>query len=419
MPEDSQPNDLRGRRALESTIPPILSAHPIPLHRSHLSHPSLPKRSSSPSYASTPAKRRRLTSRRIEPSQKDVRREIIRPLPLSCRKGVSHCHSNRKQFIANEIKSLQKSEPGLRVQAHSVTDDAVLFSCVQSDILNCSLAPNLEPANKLPEKSRSQPKVDPPVVAVPIISGVSGPIRVFKSGTISFQPPVPVAETGVEGGLVSRKPDLFKTDTKRVPPAATVQTPAPPLEPKESLRSITSSSVYLESGATSRESTRSDKQAMLALEPLPSTSSTASSLGTIAIPDTSQKPVIKMASTLRFSSYIYEPDGDEFQLPSRQQYDKLRRFLCGPSASSSVVVSMYGAVDGVDVAARRHWLVSQGSNPTKAAVDDACLVTDGGRSFAVLAHGRDNEQLSFVNISRDGGTVRPLSLSFSSRAEAD
>ncbi|KAJ6539168.1 WD40-repeat-containing domain protein [Mycena capillaripes] len=49
--------------------------------------------------------------------------------------------------------------------------------------------------------------------------------------------------------------------------------------------------------------------------------------------------------------------------------------------------------------ARRHRLIAQGASPTKEAVDDACLVTDGTRSVVILGHGRDNQQLSLINTS--------------------
>ncbi|KAJ6599244.1 WD40-repeat-containing domain protein [Mycena vulgaris] len=60
---------------------------------------------------------------------------------------------------------------------------------------------------------------------------------------------------------------------------------------------------------------------------------------------------------------------------------------------------MYGALEGVDVSARKHWLIGQGPSATKDAIDDVCLVTDGTRSITVLGHGRDNQQLSFIEIN--------------------
>ena len=46
---------------------------------------------------------------------------------------------------------------------------------------------------------------------------------------------------------------------------------------------------------------------------------------------------------------------------------------------------------------QRHWLIAKGPIPTKEAVDDACLVTDGDRSVVILGHNRDNQQLSLIN----------------------
>ncbi|KAJ7699899.1 WD40-repeat-containing domain protein [Mycena rosella] len=109
--------------------------------------------------------------------------------------------------------------------------------------------------------------------------------------------------------------------------------------------------------------------------------------------------------------HIYEPDGDEFRIPFRQQHDKLRRYLSGSSHSSSVVVSMYGALEGVDVAAHKHWLLAQGPSPTKEAVEDACLVVDGSRLVTIMGHGRDHQQLSLVNTNDIGdGMVSAIDL---------
>jgi hypothetical protein len=47
--------------------------------------------------------------------------------------------------------------------------------------------------------------------------------------------------------------------------------------------------------------------------------------------------------------------------------------------------------------APRHWLVAQGPTPIKEAVDDACVVADGNRSIVILAHSRDEQQLSLIN----------------------
>jgi hypothetical protein len=47
--------------------------------------------------------------------------------------------------------------------------------------------------------------------------------------------------------------------------------------------------------------------------------------------------------------------------------------------------------------APRHWLVAQGPIPIKEAVDDACVVADGNRSIVIVAHSRDEQQLSLIN----------------------
>jgi hypothetical protein len=156
--------------------------------------------------------------------------------------------------------------------------------------------------------------------------------------------------------------------------------------------------------------------------PLPESAQTTSS-ATNSVVSNSQANDVECS--LSSGNRVYEVDGDEFRIPLRQQYDKLRRFLSGPS-DSSVIVSMYGAIEGVNVSARqlvflqptflapalitpRHWLVAQGPSPTKEAVDDACLVTHGNRSSIVLGHGRDDQQLSLINIDDTSNGVSLLS----------
>jgi hypothetical protein len=149
MPEDAQPNDLRGRSAAGTGISSIRSARNIPKPRDWSSL----KRPSDRSYTTSPAKRRRLD----EPAPK----EIIRTLPPACRKGVAGCHRERKDFIAQEIQLLEKSEHGLKVVSYTIHSATVRFVCTQVDILNCSLAPSTPPAKRNHEspKAQSQPKV--------------------------------------------------------------------------------------------------------------------------------------------------------------------------------------------------------------------------------------------------------------------
>ncbi|KAJ7937227.1 WD40-repeat-containing domain protein [Mycena leptocephala] len=144
-------------------------------------------------------------------------------------------------------------------------------------------------------------------------------------------------------------------------------------------------------------------------EPLSESFQPTSSANTLHIPSTRlPSPSRDLESSL--SDYTWEPDGDEFRVPIRQQHDKLRRFLCGTTPSSSVVVSMYGAVENVDVASRKHRLIAQGPSPTKEAVDDACLVTDGNRSVVILGHFRDSQQLSLININNLDNMVSAIDL---------
>lgn len=153
MPEDAQPNDLRGR-SFASRIPSIRPTNTIPRnnHFSSLARTSY-KRPSDHSYvAVSPTKRRKLDK------SKPVQKEIVVELPFACRKGQSGCHSLRKQFIAHETDRLQKSGRGLTVLGHAVKDEAIHFLCTQDDLLNCVLAPS-SPMKKLQQKEPIQPKV--------------------------------------------------------------------------------------------------------------------------------------------------------------------------------------------------------------------------------------------------------------------
>lgn len=147
MPEDAQPNDLRGRNNATG-VPFIHPSREISHSRDFPFSGRTSFKRPSDSYAASPAKRRRLD--KVDKSRKEIRRE----LPPGCRKGAAGCHRERKQFIAHEIESLQKSGLGLKVVSHTVADDAVVFICTQLDILNCSLAPNLPVQEK-----EQQPKV--------------------------------------------------------------------------------------------------------------------------------------------------------------------------------------------------------------------------------------------------------------------
>ncbi|KAJ6599243.1 hypothetical protein DFH09DRAFT_29733 [Mycena vulgaris] len=184
MPEDAQPNDLRGRSAPAMGISSVRPSRSIP--KSH-DHRSSFKRPPDRSYNASPSKRRRVDT----PSHN----EIICQLPATCRKGASGCKQARKQFITLEIERLQNSDRGLKVIQHTVVDDAVCFTCIQVDILNCSLAPSSQLVNHgVEQKEQIQPKVEPrfsPPPA-PTISVVAGPPRVFKSGTLSLKSVAPV-----------------------------------------------------------------------------------------------------------------------------------------------------------------------------------------------------------------------------------
>ncbi|KAF7352915.1 hypothetical protein MVEN_01258800 [Mycena venus] len=206
MPEDAQPNDLRGR-SQASGVPSIRPAGNIPRNNHYASTARTSyKRPSDPSYVVSPKKRRKLVDRK----------EIEIQLPVGCRKGQNDCHTKRKEFIAREIERLQKPGLGLKVLSHTVKDDAVQFICTQEDIMNCFLAPSAPVKGGQQQHAGSQPKAEPlPQILSPpnpIISTIPVPLRVFKSGTLSFSADLSVgAETPAER-VVNRPSGAFNTD---------------------------------------------------------------------------------------------------------------------------------------------------------------------------------------------------------------
>ncbi|KAJ7638665.1 WD40-repeat-containing domain protein [Roridomyces roridus] len=112
----------------------------------------------------------------------------------------------------------------------------------------------------------------------------------------------------------------------------------------------------------------------------------------LSLSDTDEPPI---------QVYNCQSDGDELRIPTRQQHDKLRRFLYSPGSSTSFVVSAHGLLEGIDVAARKNWLISQDSG-REAIVDDACLVDAGNLSIPVVGYSRDEQQLSLMKIDGDG-----------------
>ncbi|KAJ7904400.1 WD40-repeat-containing domain protein [Mycena olivaceomarginata] len=434
MPEDAQPNDLRGR-SLASRIPSIRPTNTIPRnnHFSSLARTSY-KRPSDHSYvAVSPTKRRKLDK------SKPVRKEIVVELPSACRKGQSGCHSLRKEFIAHETDRLQKSGRGLTVLGHAVKDEAIHFLCTQDDLLNCVLAPS-SPMKKLQQKEPIQPKVEPLSQILPpldpIISTLPGPPRCFKSGTLSFS--VEPVEPPEERGVVNRPSSAFDTDLsvaglmfgKQGPPKpplsiAAASAPAPAMNhtsvsssgsrivkpvPLQSQTHAAASTVSLPTTAAATKLPSSQPIPFTGAlrtplpripSPSPANVQTADRLPDFSHPTSSTLP----DNPPRLPQSSLHTDGEEFRIPFRTPQDKLRRFLCGTSPASSLLVSMHGTLEGVEVASRKHWLVAQGPTPIKEAVDDACVVADGNRSIVILAHSRDEQQLSLINLTNAASAI--------------
>ncbi|KAF8211278.1 hypothetical protein K438DRAFT_1709338 [Mycena galopus ATCC 62051] len=405
MSEDAQPNDLRGRN-LAPSVPSIRPARMIPSshHFSSSARTSFKRPFDRSHVAASPTKRRKLENPKLDNRKVDNRRKIVRELPLACRKGQMGCNSKRKEFIVDETERLRGH--GLKVLTHTIEDGvAVHFLCTQEDILNCFLAPSL-PIKRTPQKERSQPKVErPPQILPPpnpLISTIPGPPRVFKSGTLSFSVELPVAaEASEERVVVNYSSGAFDTDLdhpmpvaelmfgKQGPPKppssvapAYVSAPAPtpvsssgsqivkpPLQPRSRAAASVTQSVSLPTDVaaaklpltsqptSSAAAPRNPSPSILfpslpqvpTTENLPLTDSTSSGSATTL----HSPPLSRDLESSLSDCYMCEPDGDEFRIPFRTPQDKLRRFLCGTSPSSSIVVSMHGTLEGVDVASRK------------------------------------------------------------------
>ncbi|KAJ7276248.1 hypothetical protein B0H12DRAFT_10477 [Mycena haematopus] len=380
MPEDAQPNDLRGRN-LAPRVPLIRPARGFLSPSFSTTARASFKRPSGRSHpAASPKKKRKLDQ---------DRKEVICELPPACQKGQIGCNSKRKKFVVDETERLRRL--GLKVFAHTIQDDAVHFSCTQEDILNCFLAPirTIQQERSQSQVGRFSNLLPPPN---PIISTVPGPPRLFKSGTLSFSAELPVvAETPEE--RVNRPSGTFDTDLDHSMPVAELmfgkQGP-----PKQSSISAARASVpTMKHASVSNPGTRAARP--VPLQPGPHATASSPSLPTVTamkpslpsqptssatallipppyIPSPST-PEVRIADKLSLEDstsattlyipplshdpelslsddcYTCEPDGDEFRIPFRTPQDKLRRFLCGTSSSASIIVSMHGTLEGVDV----------------------------------------------------------------------
>ncbi|KAF7355187.1 WD-REPEATS-REGION domain-containing protein [Mycena sanguinolenta] len=442
MPEDAQPNDLRGRSVVPS-IPLIRPARGIipPSDRfSTFGRPSFKRPPDRPHPAASPKKKRKL-------DQLQDRKEIVCKLPPACQKGQNGCNAKRKEFVVDETERLRKR--GLKVFGHSFQDGAVHFLCTQEDLLNCFLTP-ISPIKRT-QKERRQPRVEQLSQLVPppnpFISTVPGPPRIFKSGTLCFSAEPSVTVESTEERVVSNRPSgAFDFDLDQSVPVAELmfgkrglpkQTPsisaacvsarAPTISSASNLGSRTAKPVPVLPGSIVTVSSVSLQPtvaaATLPLPPQPTSSAALlappPSLPKVGITDklplegstsSTTSPHIPPPShdfelSLSDDCYACEPDGEEFRIPFRTPQDKLRRFLSSSSPVSSLIVSMHGTLEGVDVVSRKHWLITTGPIPTKEAVDDACIVAAGNRTVVILGHSRDNQQLSLINTDNLGGNA--------------
>ncbi|KAJ7068101.1 hypothetical protein C8F01DRAFT_1049977 [Mycena amicta] len=363
FPEDAQPNEVQ--RPVHSR--PYAAPHrPPPPHIR-----TAPKRPANNSYTRSPAKRRRLDA--------EFRQEIVRELPPQCRKGSPGSHNRRKAFIAQEIENLETTRLGLRVLNYSISNINVRFFCVQPDITKISLAPAKQTGQLDAPPSDHERAPSPPSPPDHI-----GPLRSFKSGTLSFRIPLaavpPKAHADADHALPTPLAEdtvtLFGTQTTdaghALPPFAEDTVSGPLFS----------------------------TQTCLDLKAISASSRSASPPPSPLIPEDASPAVSRHSpSPSSHHQLAFVLDGEEFSIPTRQQHDKLRRLLCDPCTSSSFIVSMHGFLEGIDVNSRRHWSIPQEATDTsrREFVDDACLMASDERSVTIIGHGRDDQQLSLIN----------------------
>ncbi|GJE84668.1 WD40 repeat-like protein [Phanerochaete sordida] len=91
-------------------------------------------------------------------------------------------------------------------------------------------------------------------------------------------------------------------------------------------------------------------------------------------------------------------------------YDKPRRLLTG-SARGLVTVSMRGAVDLVTWKSKKRTTLVRPSERSGELVDDACMLrTTDDKTYTLLAHTRNRNQLSLLRVRTSGEPVAPVLL---------
>ncbi|KAF7313644.1 WD-REPEATS-REGION domain-containing protein [Mycena chlorophos] len=330
-----------------------------------------PKRAADKSYVASPVPAKR---RRLDLEQKT---EIERELPPDCRKGIPNCHRRRKEWITREIAAL--SRVGVRVDNYEIQESRVRFSYVQADITKVSLAPKTKPrVEKTVPPVDSQPRPSP---SHPSFPKWNGPVRSFKSGTLSFSTNPPASPLPDQDDAADR-------------------TLMAPVEDNSVVGLLSGDKGPPESTQGSARSTPKLLAALVA-SPHPKSPSPLSPANL----ELNLREIVTLPTNLR-SSPTPPPgdfvlDGAVIQLPSRQQHDKLRRLLCDGTTSSVVAVSMYGFFEGVDVKSRRHSTLTPHATESfrRDLVEDACLLLDEelGQSFTIVGHGRDTQQLSLID----------------------
>jgi WD40 repeat protein len=101
--------------------------------------------------------------------------------------------------------------------------------------------------------------------------------------------------------------------------------------------------------------------------------------------------------------------------PSRlplDTHDKPRRVLSAHWNSSLITVSMHGFIEslGMPNLVFQH-NIRRPTAPTQESVDDACILHAGDTSVVVLAHAREEEQISYLTFQTSRVSVRRCSLS--------
>ncbi|KII95337.1 hypothetical protein PLICRDRAFT_48300 [Plicaturopsis crispa FD-325 SS-3] len=91
-------------------------------------------------------------------------------------------------------------------------------------------------------------------------------------------------------------------------------------------------------------------------------------------------------------------DSEIYRIPNRS-HDRPRRILFEPHDASALTISRHGYIDRFDSNPFRYnQLLRSPAHPSLEVVEDACFLTISGRSVIVLAHARDEKQITIASL---------------------